>query len=160
MMILFCGLANDGQTGFEKIVSRIKTHLRQKRRRRPLLHLLIRILHLSLLNPAAGGFRAAIKAEANDPKDSPSDPVAPEKDSMRRGGKQPPIRLDSRCFAARALDFAGRAGEALIAVGLARVVNVEDVVADAGGDDFVAGQFRGSQKGFQYGLLLAHDSLS
>jgi hypothetical protein len=112
------------------------------------------------MNPAADGFRAAIEAEANNPENHRQIPVAPEKDSLRRGGKRPPIRLESRCFAARALKFESCAGEALVAVGVVRVGHFEKIVADAAGDRLITGQFRGSQKGFQYGLLLAHDSLS
>jgi hypothetical protein len=40
-----------------------------------------------------------------------------------------------------------------------RVGYFEDLVADADGDHSIAVQFRRSQQGFQYGLLLAHGFL-
>jgi hypothetical protein len=52
-----------------------------------------------------------------------------------------------------------RASEPLVAVCFVRVGYFEKFVADADGNHSVAVQFRCAQKGFQYGLLLAHGSL-
>lgn len=55
--------------------------------------------------------------------------------------------------------FRSGTSEPVIAVCFARACNFEDVVADFERDCSIAVQFRGSQQGFQYGLLLAHDFL-
>jgi hypothetical protein len=54
----------------------------------------------------------------------------------------------------------GGGPEALIAAGRLRVSLAVDVAADFAGDGVVAVQFCGSQKGFEYGLVLGHDFLS
>jgi hypothetical protein len=53
----------------------------------------------------------------------------------------------------------GRTSKPLVAVCFVRAGHFEELVADAYDDHSIAVQFRRSQQGFQYGLLLAHNSL-
>jgi hypothetical protein len=120
------------------------------------------ITHISPLFAGndGSGVRSAIEADAIGSEKRPSILVDQNTIRCAVAAREPLTQLGSRGLASRALNFESCTGETLVTVGFARVGHFENVVADANGDRLIAFEFRGSQQGFQYGLLLAHDSLS